>query len=84
MCAKFLNIEKYPLALVGNMDKTPIFFDIVTNKFFPKEGYKSVKIRIFGYEKTRDSCSNPGKLIELLKILLFLITSVLSPRKRLE
>ena len=28
MCAKFLKIRKYPLAVFGNMDETPVFFDM--------------------------------------------------------
>ena len=43
MCAKFLKIEKYPLA--------PVFFDKVPNKSFAKKGSKSVTVRTSGYEK---------------------------------
>ena len=42
MCAKFLKIGKYPLALVRNMDETPVFFDMVPNKSFAKKGSQLV------------------------------------------
>ena len=34
MRAKFLKIRKYPPALIGNMDETPVFFDMAHNHFF--------------------------------------------------
>ena len=45
MCAKFLKIENYPLALVGNMEEMPVLFAIVPNKSFAKEGSKSVTVK---------------------------------------
>ena len=33
-----LKIAKYPQALVSNMDKTPVFFNIIPNKSFAKRG----------------------------------------------
>ena len=51
MFANFLKIGKYPLALVGNMDKMPIFFDMLPNKPFAKKGSKSVTVRTSGCEK---------------------------------
>ena len=45
MCIKFLKIAKYPLALVSNMDETPVFFDMVPNKS------ESVTVRSSGCEK---------------------------------
>ena len=46
-------ILKYPLALVGNMDETPVFFDMV------KKGSKLVTGGTSGCEKkTRHSVSN--------------------------
>ena len=43
--AKFLKIGKHIRALVGNMDKTPVFFDMVPNKSFENKGSKSVTVR---------------------------------------
>ena len=53
MCAKFLKIGKYPLVLVGNMDETPGFFNMVLNKSFAKKISKSVTVRTFGCQKKR-------------------------------
>ena len=53
MCAKFLKIGKYPLVLVGNMDETPVFFDMVLNKSFAKKISKSVTVKTFGCQKKR-------------------------------
>ena len=40
MYAKFLKIKNYPVALVGNMDETPVFFNMVPNKSFAKKSSK--------------------------------------------
>ena len=37
----FMCIGKYPLSLVGNMDETPVFFDMVPAKCFGKKERKS-------------------------------------------
>ena len=50
-CAKFSKIGKYPLALFGNMDEMPIFFDMVPNSSFAKKGSKLVTVRTSGCEK---------------------------------
>ena len=52
MSAKFLKIREY-LALVGNMDETPVFLDMVPNKSFAKKGAKSVIVRTSACEKKR-------------------------------
>ena len=51
MYAKFLKIRKYPLALIGNMDQTSVFFDMVPNKSFAKKRSKSVFVGTSGCEK---------------------------------
>ena len=51
MYAKFLKIRKYPLALIGNMDQTSVFFDMVPNKSFAKKRSKSVFVRTSGCDK---------------------------------
>ena len=43
-CARFLKIGKYPLPLIGNMDQTPVFFDMVSEKLLVQKGQKSVTI----------------------------------------
>ena len=50
-CAKFLKIGKYPFLLIGNMDETPVFFDIAPKRSFVSTGNKSVTIRTSGSEK---------------------------------
>ena len=39
-CAKFLKIGKYPFPLTGNMDETPVFFDMVTERSLVPTGKK--------------------------------------------
>ena len=36
--ARFMKTEKYPLSLVGNMNETPAFFDMVPSKCISKKG----------------------------------------------
>ena len=50
-CARFLKIGKYPLLLIGNMGKTPVFFDMVPEKSFVQKGQNSVTIRTSGSKK---------------------------------
>ena len=50
-CSKAIRIGKYPLELIGNMDETPIWFDIVPQRSIAKKGSKSVVIRTSGSEK---------------------------------
>ena len=97
LSAKFLRVGKYPLALVGNMDKTPVFLDMVPNKTFTKQGSQSVTVRISGYEKKYVTvvlnivvCGDilppmtflPGKPDRTFKDLTVPETSILSRRKR--
>ena len=59
ICAKFLKIGKYPQARAGNIDKAPVFFDMIPNKSLAKKGPKSVTVRTSGcVKKTRENCSN--------------------------
>ena len=37
-CARFLKIGKYPLSLIGNMNETPVFFDMVPEKSLVQKG----------------------------------------------
>ena len=50
-CSRFLNIGKYPLSLIGNIGKTPVFFDMVPEKSLVQKSQKSVTIRTSGSEK---------------------------------
>ena len=42
---------KYPRSLVGNMDETPAFFDMVPSKSICKTGSKKCIVRTSGCEK---------------------------------
>src|ERR1043165_2271726 len=42
----------YPLALIGNMDETPMTFDLPSNITVDETGTRSVSICIIGHEKT--------------------------------
>ena len=46
-----MRIGKYPLSLVGNMDETPAFFDMVPSKCIAKKGDKECVVRSSGSEK---------------------------------
>ena len=42
----------YPLALISNIDKTPMTFDLPSNITIDETETRSVSIRIIGHEKT--------------------------------
>ena len=42
---------RFPLALIGNMDETPVYFDLVPGKTIDQVGVKSCVIRSTGAEK---------------------------------
>ena len=42
----------YPLTLIGNMDETPMIFDLLDNITINETEMQSVSIRIIGHEKT--------------------------------
>lgn len=46
-----MRIGKYPLSLVGNMDETPAFFDMVPTKCITLKGKKECVVRSSGSEK---------------------------------
>ena len=48
---RFMGIGKYPRSLVGNMDETPEFFDMVPVKSICKTGSKECIVRTSGCEK---------------------------------
>ena len=48
---RFMRIGKYPCFLVGNMDETPAFFDMVPSKSICKTGSKECIVRTSGCEK---------------------------------
>lgn len=43
----------YPLALIGNMDETPVYFDLPGNRTVNKRGDKTVFVRTTGHERQR-------------------------------
>ena len=45
-----IRIGKYPLPLIGNMDETPMYFDMVPLKSIISKGKRSVTIRTSGSE----------------------------------
>ena len=49
--AKFMRIEKYLLSLVGNMDETPTFFDMVPSNCIAAKVTKECVVRTLGGEK---------------------------------
>jgi transposase-like protein len=49
----YLRIDyNYPLALIANMDETPVTFDLPSNTTIDETGARSVSIRTTGHEKT--------------------------------
>ena len=54
--AKLMRIGKYPLSLLGDMDVTPAFFDMVPSKCTAAKGSKECVVRTSGGE-TSYSCS---------------------------
>ena len=48
---RYMRIGKYSLALVGNMDETPAFFDMVPSKSICKKGTRECIVRTSGNEK---------------------------------
>ncbi|CAG8827746.1 13801_t:CDS:1, partial [Dentiscutata erythropus] len=42
----------YPLPLIGNMDETPLAFDMPSNVTIDTKGNKTISIRTCGYEKS--------------------------------
>ena len=53
----FIEVEKaktlgrYPLALIGNMDETPMYFDLVPSRTIERMGEKEVLVRTTGADK---------------------------------
>ena len=45
--------HQYPLSHIGNMDETPLNFDMLGNKTVDVKGVKTVHIKSTGHEKTR-------------------------------
>lgn len=48
---RFMRIGKYPRSLVGNMDETPAFFDMVPTKSICKIGSRECVVRTSGNDK---------------------------------
>ena len=53
---KFIDLRgkhQYPLKMIGNMDETPVFFDMVGNKTVNQAGEITIWVRTTGHEKQR-------------------------------
>ena len=65
--AKFIRIGKYPHSLVGDMDETPAFFDMVPQKCIAAKGTKECVVRTSGGEKKHltvvFSATGDGKML---------------------
>ena len=71
MCAKLLNIRKYPLLLVDIPYYSPVFFDMVPNNYFCKERLKIGYCQNFCLrKKTLDSCFNHSHLWITLQLMI--------------
>lgn len=46
-----LGQKNYPMAFIGNMDETPVYFDLVPSKVVDRVGVKSCIVRTTGAEK---------------------------------
>src|SRR5688500_7470191 len=68
----------YPLALIGNMDETPVSFDLSSNTTIDELGAQSVSIRITGYEKTNFTVvlSCLANRIKLLPLIIFKLKNI--------
>ena len=44
--------QNFPLSMIGNMDETPIYFDIPDNNTVDRKGSSTVMIKTTGHEKT--------------------------------
>ncbi|CAJ0898964.1 15900_t:CDS:2 [Entrophospora sp. SA101] len=47
---------EYELSEIGNMDETPVYFDMVGNLTIDKHGAKTVQVRTTGNDKNRFIC----------------------------
>uniref|UniRef100_A0A5S6QGU9 DDE-1 domain-containing protein n=1 Tax=Trichuris muris TaxID=70415 RepID=A0A5S6QGU9_TRIMR len=70
-----INLRKehqFPMSCIGNMDETPMNFDMVGNKTVDSKGVKTVVIRSTGHEKARFtvvlSCMADGTKLEPMVI----------------
>ena len=45
--------HQYPLQMIGNMDETPVFFDMVGSKTVNQAGEKTIWVKTTGHEKQR-------------------------------
>ncbi len=57
----------FPKELIGNMDETPLYFDMVPSRTIEKKGAKEVRVRSTGAEKRRVTvvlaCTASGKTL---------------------
>ena len=57
----------FPVELIGNMDETPLYFDMVPSRTLEKKGAKEVRVKTTGAEKRRITvvlaCTASGKTL---------------------
>jgi hypothetical protein len=74
----YRRIQDYPLAYIGNMDETPVSFDLPSNTTIDKLGARSVSIRTTGHEKANFTlvltCMADGT--KLLPLIIFKLRNV--------
>ena len=71
-----INLRKeynYPLHVIGNMDETPVTFDMPPNRTINDKGEKTIKIRMTGNEKNHvtDVLACAGDGSKLRPMLIF-------------
>ena len=66
--------NKYDLACIGNMDETPVWFDMPSNSTVHKAGEKTIFVKMTGHEKSHFtvvlSCMANGK--KLMPMVTFI------------
>ena len=79
----YLRIEyNYPLKYIGNMDETPLWFDLSSNSTIDHKGIKTVNIRTMGHEVSSFTvilaCMTDGT--KLLAVCIFKLKNILKEK----
>ena len=58
---------KYPKEMIGNMDETPLYFDMIPSQSLEKRGAKEVRVKSTGAQKQQITvvlaCTGAGKTL---------------------
>ena len=58
---------KYPKEMIGNMDETPLYFDMIPSRSLEKRGAKEVRVKSTGAQKRHITvvlaCTGAGKML---------------------